>query len=143
DFGLAKILKGTSTVIQGESAGLTLAYAAPEMFTNLVTRWSDQYSLAVTYYRLRSGVLPFPPGSKANDIIKMHVRGNLDLSRLENAERDVIARATAVKPEDRYRSCEAMVEELERAVKPIALGEEKDPTLDQALMTAGKGLIVQ
>ena len=52
DFGLAKVLEGTSAVIHGESAGLTPAYAAPEMFTNLVTRWSDQYSLAVTYYRL-------------------------------------------------------------------------------------------
>ena len=104
DFGLAKVLEGTSAVIHGDSAGLTLAYAAPEMFTNLVTRWSDQYSLAITYYRLRTGVLPFPPGSKANDIIKVHVRGFLELSRVGEAERAVLARATAVKPEERIRT---------------------------------------
>lgn len=142
DFGLAKVLEGTSAVIHGESAGLTLAYAAPEMFTNLVTRWSDQYSLAITYYRLRTGALPFPPGSTANDIIKMHVRGVLDLSRLEQAEREVIARATSAKPEERYADCALLVEELEKAVKPTAVDEEKNPTLDQALLTATKDMVV-
>ncbi len=140
DFGLAKVLEGTSAVIHGESAGLTLAYAAPEMFTNLVTRWSDQYSLAITYYRLRTGVLPFPAGSKANDIIKMHMRGILDLSRLDSAERDVIARATSAKPEERYADCEALVDALEQAIAPGALGDQKDPTLDVAMMTAGKNM---
>src|SRR5204863_10199087 len=123
--------------IHGDSAGLTLQYAAPEMFNSKVTRWSDQYSLAVTYYRLRTGQLPFPPGSKANDIIKAHVRGMLDLSRVAEAERGVMARATALKPEERYPNCLEMVEDLERAVKPMAVGAVHDPTIDHAAVTTG------
>ena len=57
-------------------------YLAPgrhTIYASRPSRWSDQYSLALTYYRLRAGVLPFPKGSKANDIIMMHRHGRLDL----------------------------------------------------------------
>src|SRR5262249_6783134 len=57
DFGLAKIVEGTSALVHSGSAGLTLAYAAPEMFENKVTQWTDQYCLALTYYHLRTGTL--------------------------------------------------------------------------------------
>src|SRR5204863_657989 len=40
DFGLAKVVEGTQAVIHNDSAGLTLVYAAPELFQNLVTNWS-------------------------------------------------------------------------------------------------------
>src|SRR5262249_41122013 len=56
DFGLAKLLKHTITAASGS---LTAAYAAPEFFQGQATRWSDQYSLAVSYCQLRGGRLPF------------------------------------------------------------------------------------
>jgi serine/threonine protein kinase len=117
DFGLAKVVEGTSAVIHGDSAGLTLAYAAPEMFTSVVTAWSDQYCLALTYFKLRTSGWPFPSDAKPNDIIKSHVLGKLDLSRLPEVEQPVIARATAVKPENRYPACMAMIEDLERVLR--------------------------
>ncbi|MGE3807206.1 MAG: protein kinase, partial [Gemmataceae bacterium] len=94
DFGLAKVVEGTSALIHGDSAGLTLAYAAPEMFANRVTSWSDQYCLALTYFKLRTGEFPFPPGCRPSDVIKRHVNGKLDLRRLAEGERSVIAKAT-------------------------------------------------
>jgi serine/threonine protein kinase len=133
DFGLAKVVEGTSAVIHGDSAGLTLVYAAPEMFQNLVTNYSDQYSLAVTYFKLRTGLLPFPADSRPNDIIKCHVQGKLDLGRLPDAERAVVARATAVKPEQRYPCCADLVEALDRAAHaaPAAPDDlQSQPTLD-------------
>jgi serine/threonine protein kinase len=131
DFGLAKVVEGTQAVIHGDSAGLTLVYAAPEMFQNLVTNWSDQYSLALTYFKLRTGVLPFPNKCTPNDVIRCHLQGKLELSRLARAERAVVARATSVKPEARFSHCTAMVEELERACHSLLeVGPQSLPTLD-------------
>ncbi|GIW82971.1 MAG: hypothetical protein KatS3mg105_4778 [Gemmatales bacterium] len=117
DFGLAKVLEGSSAVIHGDSAGLTLSYAAPELFTNRVTHTSDQYSLALTYYKLRTGEWPFPPGARPNDIIRCHMQGTLELGRLPESERRVIARATAWNPEERFPSCLMMVAELYKALQ--------------------------
>ncbi len=115
DFGLAKVVEGTSAVIHGDSAGLTLAYAAPEMFENRVTTWTDQYSLALSYYHLRTGTLPFRKGSSTHDIIRAHMEGRLDLSRLPPPEMEVIRRATALTPEDRYPTCSDMAVALQEA----------------------------
>src|SRR5262249_54143129 len=49
DFGLLRILKKTVT---GHTGSLTLSYAAPEFFMGHTSRYSDQYSLAVTYCQL-------------------------------------------------------------------------------------------
>jgi serine/threonine protein kinase len=114
DFGLAKVMEGASAVIHGYSAGLTLSYAAPEVFSNKVTAWSDQYSLAVTYFHLRTGTLPFR-ASAPTQIFIIHVEGKLELNPLPEAERAVIARATAVDPTKRFPSCKEMVRALEDA----------------------------
>jgi serine/threonine protein kinase len=114
DFGLAKVMEGASAVIHGDSAGLTLSYAAPEVFSNKVTAWSDQYSLAVTYFHLRTGTLPFR-ASAPTQIFIIHVEGKLELNPLPEAERAVIARATAVDPTKRFPSCKDMVRALEDA----------------------------
>jgi serine/threonine protein kinase len=114
DFGLAKVLEGTSAIIHGDSTGRTDAYAAPEIFSNKVTAWSDQYSLALTYYYLRTGKMPFTVSSPV-EIMLVHVNGNLDLRWLPDAEREVIAKAAAVAPEMRYATCVDMVAALELA----------------------------
>jgi serine/threonine protein kinase len=126
DFGLAKVLEGTSAVIHGDSAGLTLSYAAPEVFSNKVTSWSDQYSLAITYCQLRSGELPFKAKSPA-EVFLTHVEGKLDLAQLPKAERAVIARATAVVPDQRFPSCTAMLLALEHA---CGLASRSVPTIE-------------
>ena len=41
------------------TGGVTPVYAAPETFDGWVSRFSDQYSLAVTYYHLRTGKMLF------------------------------------------------------------------------------------
>lgn len=118
DFGLAKVLEGTSAAVHSDSAGLTIHYAAPELFAGTVTCWTDQYSLAISYFKLRTGHLPFPKGMSTHDIILGHVTGKLDLSALPESERAVVARATDIKPESRYPTCMAFVEALERAIRP-------------------------
>jgi serine/threonine protein kinase len=52
DFGLAKALEHT---VASNTGGGTIAYMAPECFRGRLAPQSDQYSLAVTYYHLRTG----------------------------------------------------------------------------------------
>lgn len=105
DFGLAKVLEDTAAIVHAESAGLTLAYAAPELFRGRVTQWTDQYALAITYYQLRTGVLPFQAVGTTNDIVRVHLEGRLEFSRVSPAEASVLRKATSVVPEERFPCC--------------------------------------
>src|SRR4029078_6023023 len=49
DFGLAKLLEGVRATVTG---GVTPVYAAPETFEGWVSRYSDQYSLAIVFQEL-------------------------------------------------------------------------------------------
>jgi hypothetical protein len=105
DFGLAESVEGSSASVHSASVRLTAAYAAPELFRNTVTRWTDQYSLALTYYKLRTGHWPFPSDSGPFQIMQAHAEGRLDFKDVPEEERRVLAKATAVEPSARYGTC--------------------------------------
>jgi serine/threonine protein kinase len=88
----------------------TYHYAAPEIFSGLVSERSDQFSLAVTYVQLRTGCFPFPapPTSPPNGF----QRPAPDLSALTSAERAIIARGLAPIWQDRWTSCVEMMDRL-------------------------------
>jgi serine/threonine protein kinase len=58
DFGVAQILADNDAMVRATSLSGSPAYMAPEAFEAKPSRASDQYSLAVTYYELRTGQLP-------------------------------------------------------------------------------------
>jgi serine/threonine protein kinase len=100
DFGLAQALEHTTTRI---GTGLTPYYAAPEFLDGKATRWSDQYSLAVTYCELRGGRRPFE--GNLNQVLAAHRSSAPDLSMLPERERPVVARALAKEPDKRWPCC--------------------------------------
>src|ERR1019366_8074098 len=108
DFGLAKLLEET---VAAHSGAMTPSFAAPECFHNQTTRFSDQYSLAVTYCQLRTGKLPFE-GSPAV-VMAGHLTKAPDLSGLPAAERSALERALAKEPGMRWPTCQAFVRALE------------------------------
>lgn len=120
DFGLAKVLETDNVIaeIRQDSVGFTFHYAAPEVLRGKVTKWSDQYSLAITYFQLRTGQLPYGPDCSAYDQMMRQLEGELDLSPMLTAERNVVARATSVVPEERFPSCYAFMDALAKAVPP-------------------------
>src|SRR5262249_10312758 len=118
DFGLAKALE--QTVASNSGAG-TIAYIAPECFKGQLTQQSDQYSLAVTYYHLRTGRLLFK-GEQAQ-VMYGHLELEPDLSHLPSAERGVLARALSKEPERRWPNCKAFVKYLVDAYEQLR--EEK------------------
>src|SRR5205807_71121 len=112
DFGLARVL---GEQVRASAAGaLTPAYVAPEMIENKPCRQTDQYSLAITYYELRTGELPFS-ASDPSTALRAHQMGNLDFNSLTPTEQRVLRRATALDPSLRYPTTVEMVQDLRKA----------------------------
>ena len=116
DFGLAKLLEGVRATVTG---GITPVYAAPETFEGWVSRFSDQYSLAIVFQELLTGFRPFN-GANTRQLLMQHINGTPDLSALPMYDRAVIGRGLAKKPDDRWPSCTAFVHALQTAVTSTA-----------------------
>lgn len=115
DFGLSTALgqRCSTTVSTG-----AVAYLAPECMVEAAANpASDQYALAVCYTELRSGRVPVAEESTFVGALNQQQEGRLDLSDLPDAERGVIARATAAEPGDRFGSCLEMVRALQQVVE--------------------------
>ncbi|HQU46635.1 MAG TPA: protein kinase, partial [Pirellulales bacterium] len=114
DFGLARSL----TDVRTTSVAGSIAYGAPELFwDNKPTHATDQYSLAITYYELRTGQLPFGPDMAAIEVMQAHRDGKLDLKHVSDAERAVLKRATHPTPSGRFERTIDMVKALRRATQ--------------------------
>ncbi|MCS7167715.1 MAG: protein kinase [Gemmatales bacterium] len=111
DFGLVKDLQGLAASVTG---GITPVYAAPETFEGWVSRYSDQYSLAIVYMELLTGTRPFR-ASTPQQLIHMHLTAKPDLSALPASDQPIIARALAKTPHERHPSCLEMVQALRHA----------------------------
>lgn len=111
DFGLVKDLEGMTAAL---SAGITPVYAAPETFEGTVSRFSDQYSLAIVFQELLTGTRPFD-GKSAQALLMQHVCQPPDLTPLPEADRAIVGRALAKKPEERYPTCGEFVAALRQA----------------------------
>jgi serine/threonine protein kinase len=113
DFSLAALT--TSPMWYHRRVG-TLNYAGPEVFQGWLSDRTDQYSLAVSYYELRTGRLPFHDTPSRFD--KHYVRPEPDLSLLEGTERHIVARALSPVPQNRWPSCRELMERLTHCVRP-------------------------
>jgi serine/threonine protein kinase len=96
--------------------GGTPFYMAPEAWKGDVSKYTDQYALAMTYAELRRGFHPFKGRHSIAEIMFAHAGGVLDLSPMPAAEQGVLRKALAKDPGQRYGSCLEFVQELERVV---------------------------
>jgi predicted ATPase/class 3 adenylate cyclase len=120
DFGLAK---GRSASVQLTRAGVnlgTVAYMAPEQIEGReVDGRTDQYALACTAFELLAGVVPF---DREQDMAVIYAHLSTPPPSLAElrpgvpvAADDVLARALAKAPQDRYPSCREFADALRRA----------------------------
>ncbi len=114
DFGLVKDLEGMRTQM---TSGMTAGYAPPETFEGLVSKYCDQYSLAIVYQELLTGRLPFE-GKNPRQLMLQHLTAEPNLEPLPPGDRVPVRRALAKKPEDRYPSCAALVRALRDQATP-------------------------
>lgn len=115
DFGLAKA--GQSDVMVSASLAGTPAFMAPEVWGQKAGKASDQYSLAFTYAELRLGRRPLG-GNDFVSVMRNALEGTPDLRGLPDAEQNILRRALAKSPEERFGSCVEFVDALEAAVFP-------------------------
>jgi serine/threonine protein kinase len=87
-----------------------LRYAAPELFTATPSRHCDQYSLALTYAEMLTGVHPFRGFGPPTYLVKKMMP---DLERLPDLDRAVIQRALDPDPSKRFSNCTEMLLALE------------------------------
>ena len=94
DFGLVKDLVGPTATAPG---GVTPVYATPEAFDGRVSRYSDQYSLAIVYQEMLTGVRPFP-GTTLMQLMAQHVNSPPLLTPLPGNDRAAIGRRSPRRP---------------------------------------------
>lgn len=118
DFGVAQVLADYGGGVRATSLSGSPAYMSPEAFDAKPCRTSDQYSLAVTYYELRTGQLPLHAETFAA-VYEAHRSGKLDFSLVPKEEQAVLRRATNPDPERRFNSSGEFVQ----ALRAVTIGE--------------------
>jgi serine/threonine-protein kinase len=122
DFGLAKLLQGSSLKsMTGVTTG-TPAYMAPEQVTgSKVGPASDRYSLATIGYEMLTGVIPFD-GEALMELLYAQVHRypvppSARQASLNRSVDAVIMRGLAKDPVERWDSCAAFVDALSSALR--------------------------
>ena len=127
DFGLGKAPQTDEQGLTkpGQFVG-TIDYTAPELITQAETLTGkvDQYSLGCVLYEMLTGEVPFPK-KRDVEVIMAHV-GEPPPKATEKREGlppeidDVIAKAMAKEPENRYANCTEMFEAATGALRSVA-----------------------
>ena len=126
DFGIAR--HGASQMTEAGSIMGTAQYLSPEQARGApVTAASDLYSVGVVLYEMLTGKVPFN-GDSAIEIAMKHVndapRPPSHLRSEISPELDqVVLRALAKEPEDRYQTAEDFIEDLERVEAGLPLSQ--------------------
>lgn len=113
DYGLVVT---TDADLRSTSNAFTPLYASPEAVGEQpVTGRSDQYSLAITYVELRTGKSPYGSETAAS-VYAAKETGKYDLSRIRKKRvRNVLRRALARNPNERFGTCSEFIRELDAA----------------------------
>ena len=117
DFGIAVALN-QSSVTQTNSIMGSVHYMSPEQTRGgMVTKQSDIYSLGIILYELITGHVPFS-GDTPVAIALKHAQEPVPSIRQKNPEipqalENVVLKATAKDPRDRYSSAQEMKEDLD------------------------------
>ncbi len=115
DLSLVQMVDGPDAALPAHLGGFSPTYSAPELFDNRIYDTSDQYSLVILYYYLRTGQLPFEPDASPQRRIDLHRSGKLDFQFVPPPEQKVLARGAKRAPGERFPTCMALVEALSDA----------------------------
>ncbi|MCC6557357.1 MAG: serine/threonine protein kinase [Polyangiaceae bacterium] len=118
DFGLAKIHAQSGLTVTGVAVG-TVEYMAPEqVVSDRPDPRTDVYGLGVVMFRAFTGELPFPRSDDSDLLARQLVtpppRPSERRKDVDRAIEAVILKAIRKRPENRYASMDAFIEDLER-----------------------------
>ncbi len=106
---------GHGGLIRGEPSATGQVYSSAEALRKEQHPTTDQYSLALSYYELRTGKLPYKNATSAAEIQKAIAEGQLSPGDLPEGEQTVFTRATHLDPSRRYSSSAKFIESLQIA----------------------------
>lgn len=116
DFGVVELLWVPQ---QRPAAQYSPRYAAPEVFAGKPSWTSDQFSLAIIYQELLTGVHPFRI-VRLRDLA-MESWQEPDLEPLPAGDREAVRRALARSPHDRFATCREFIHTLREAPNKVEL----------------------
>jgi serine/threonine protein kinase len=140
DFGIAKHTTEAENITEADAIVGTWAYLSPEQVQNVdVTPQSDIYAFGILLYEMLAGKHPFH-GVPATMMVMKHLQEPLpdiydERPDLPQELDDIIQRATAKDPLDRYDSALNLLTDLKavakvsgQSVTPIKAVKQKKPT---------------
>lgn len=127
DFGVAKIVEGSSHLTKTGGILGTPAYISPEQgMGQAIDHRTDIYSLGVILYQMVVGILPYNAETPMAVVIK-HIHDplpppHLRFPTLPEAIEQVILKSLTKSPADRFDSAGTMVAALDKAVSALPNG---------------------
>lgn len=121
DFGIAKILEGTTNLTRVGTGIGTPQYMSPEQGTGQpVDRRSDIYSLGIVLFHCLAGRVPFTAENPLTITVK-HLNEPLPVELLRKANvpapiEQVVVKMTAKHPQDRYQTIDELINALTNAL---------------------------
>ena len=129
DFGISMALNSTQ-LTQTNSVMGSVHYLPPEQASGKgSTIKCDIYSMGILFYELLTGILPFK-GENAVEIALKHMKEPLPSVRKQNpavpqSVENIILKATAKNPKNRYNDVKEMHNDLKRAMDPDVMNQER------------------
>lgn len=127
DFGIATA-KGAMQLTQTNNVMGSVHYLAPELAKGKpASPQSDIYALGIIFYEILAGDVPFK-AEQAVQVALAHLREAMPSIREKNptlpqSVENVITRATAKNPEERYKNCAEMYADIATCLSPERLNE--------------------
>ena len=129
DFGIAMAMNSTQ-LTQTNSVMGSVHYLPPEQASGKGSSLqSDIYSMGILMYELLTGKLPYH-GDNAVEIALKHLKEPLpsireELPTIPQSVENIIIRATAKNPKNRYADAKEMLEDLKTCLDEDRINEEK------------------
>ena len=129
DFGIAMALNSTQ-LTQTNSVMGSVHYLPPEQAAGKgSTIKCDIYSMGILFYELLTGILPFK-GDNAVEIALKHMKDPLPSVRKQNSNipqsvENIIIKATAKNPKNRYNDVKEMYRDLKACMEPDVMNQER------------------